>query len=295
MLNDLTEEDKRDTNYLCTLYKVEPEIRDIYVEGESDKRIIKWFLENSGITNVDVYEIDTINVTNEILEIHGLERNNRGEVIALASELDASLDADNNISCIIDGDFDYLIGNTSQLNNLLLTDYTSMDLYFYEDYIFDKLLKIGLKKEQNNLTALKNNLSEILQDLFAIRATNNQLKYNLSYRDFKKHLSVQEDKINFDRKSYIDSYLTSNGRHSDISKFTKTCNNFRKMTVKSKRQKIHGHDFITLLSWYLCKIIGTGGNKYSSQEVITAIVRTGVEINRLEKESLFSNIKNRYK
>jgi hypothetical protein len=77
---------RRQASELVTRYKLEPSLRYIYVEGLSDKRIFTKVFDHTGDRRA-VYEIDTVDVTNEMLESVFLTRGNKQEVIALCSYL----------------------------------------------------------------------------------------------------------------------------------------------------------------------------------------------------------------
>ena len=47
---------------LLTKYELEPEIKDLFVEGPTDKRILRWFFKKAGLTDVDVFEITDVDV-----------------------------------------------------------------------------------------------------------------------------------------------------------------------------------------------------------------------------------------
>ena len=64
----MDEQERRNIDELITRYEYEPEIRDIYVEGPSDKAFITWFLSESGAVKVDVYEIEVVDIPPEILD-----------------------------------------------------------------------------------------------------------------------------------------------------------------------------------------------------------------------------------
>lgn len=65
--------ERRELSEIITRYQLEPELRgDIYVEGPSDKRLLKWIFSCFGSPDVVVYEVDTVNIPLSTLEKHGL-------------------------------------------------------------------------------------------------------------------------------------------------------------------------------------------------------------------------------
>ncbi len=59
--------ERRTLEELVTRYQLEPELRDIYVEGKTDKILLEWFLEQKGVENFAVYEIDTVEIPTQKL------------------------------------------------------------------------------------------------------------------------------------------------------------------------------------------------------------------------------------
>jgi hypothetical protein len=54
--------ERRTLEELVTRYQLEPGLRDIYVEGKTDKILLEWFLEQRGVKSFAVYEIDTVEI-----------------------------------------------------------------------------------------------------------------------------------------------------------------------------------------------------------------------------------------
>lgn len=155
---------------LRTLYELKPSMRDIYVEGSSDVKVIRAFLREKGVdSSIQVYAVDDrANVPRvEVEEIHP-EVNARGRVVTLAA---ASRDwniAKGQITCIIDKDYDALDDQAWDLNNLLVTDYPSMEVYALKPVVLDRFLA----RYTNGSDVAESLLSELLalwRFVFAVR------------------------------------------------------------------------------------------------------------------------------
>ncbi len=108
--------ERRLIHELVTMYKLEPKIRDVFVEGSLDRSLVDWFLSAGQVKDVSVREIDSIDVPTDLVEQAGFAKNNRGRVLTLARELQSKLNAEaSSIACIIDADFDYILNNTYTL------------------------------------------------------------------------------------------------------------------------------------------------------------------------------------
>ncbi len=102
---------RRTIDELVARYELEPELRDIYVEGHLDRSIIDWFLSRKNISDVKVYEIDTIEVPAELVEEKSVATGNKGRVIALCCELQDRIRRTLSVMCVIDRDFDHILDN----------------------------------------------------------------------------------------------------------------------------------------------------------------------------------------
>ena len=63
---------KRTLEEVGALYRREPDLRDIFVEGSADKCFFDWYLHRKALTKISVYEIKHIDIPDEILLRHSL-------------------------------------------------------------------------------------------------------------------------------------------------------------------------------------------------------------------------------
>jgi len=54
--------DRHKVEELVALYELEPTIRDVYVEGETDEAFFEWFLAQTAPGRVEVKGIDSVEV-----------------------------------------------------------------------------------------------------------------------------------------------------------------------------------------------------------------------------------------
>ena len=123
----------------------EPTLRDVYVEGNEDVRIISAYLRRCGSDAV-VYSIDTVQITAEQLSGVGLDDGRRGRVIYLALQLDQSdLAPPLAVTCLCDADRDLVLGTSWDLWPLIMTDGTTMDMYLWTEGAVDAFLAQACK------------------------------------------------------------------------------------------------------------------------------------------------------
>ena len=70
--------ERRKLQELVALYKLHPELRDVYVEGDSDRSFIEWFIGEKGLNRVNIYCIETVEIPQDAVRTANVENNNRG-------------------------------------------------------------------------------------------------------------------------------------------------------------------------------------------------------------------------
>jgi hypothetical protein len=237
---------------LIARYELEPELKDIFVEGDFDREIIE--LLNKRNKDIVVYTIDSVNVPIDMLIDNELTSGNKQRVIALANRL-SELDGNLNYKCLVDKDFDHWLDKIINIKNLSWTEYTSLEMYFYSESFIDDVLVKAAKCKIPNPEAFYNSLTETLRLMYAIKLTSNQMSIKLKWPSCDKHMIAQIDSINFSYETYIRNTLETSGNAKRIKEFMA---NFELWIGTSCDPKlfIRGHDFISLLQWCVKKYKG---------------------------------------
>ena len=283
--------ERRTLHELVTRYQLEPELCDIYVEGKTDKILLEWFLEQRGVKNFAVYEIDTVEIPTQKLFELGLNDSNRSRVIALALEIQKQFTELPHFTCIADKDFDWLFENDYICQHLLFTDYTSLEIYLLNEFILDKFLRLSLRLTEVEAKKIISTLSQILEEIFLIRATNEALQLNMRWlEDFGGCCQVKKNQVIFDSETFIQKYLNKNSKMSEKLLFVNKLKELRTKKLQDMRYQIHGHDFIELLCWfirpYLRKEIRTSYNS----EILAGSLLGCVDADYLAQETLFQKL-----
>jgi len=292
----MDKDNRRTIEELIARYQFEPELRDIYVEGNGDKLLLEWFLRKLGCRDVSVFEIDCVDIPNQVIQDLKLEQNNRDEVIALSLLFHNNLKDDcDHLICIADSDYDFLLGRKHDSRYLIYTDYTSMDLYFCSASIVEKVLMLGVRKIPCDVQQLFDNLIDVLQKVFLVRATNVRLGWNLEWNDFRRCCSIRDNFVIIDCDELINRYLSKNARRSSKPDFIRVYTGLKAKALKDFRHRIRGHDFLTILGWYIAKHVREGGNKYNDPNIIRAMIFPAIDMDHLVREPLFSRLLSKYK
>jgi hypothetical protein len=291
-------EDKRTYGELITLYNLEPDLRDIYVEGNSDKLIIERFLIKNKIADFNIIEIDNINFQELYSEIPELRRNNKKKITILSCKLDElfskSLDK---VNCIADKDFDEFLNTLLSNNYLLYTDYTCFEMYLFNNdciSIFYKNILRGFPVTPSKTLRV---LGEVLKEKYLIRLVI-QLKGEIndenSITDISKSIKVNKKtgEISFDFKAHLLKILNNNKISSKLEDYIKGIEEQRLKCDNDFRNFIRGHDFIHLLYIFINKI----NNKISISELtLDRSLNQCIDYSELSKTNLFKTLLKIYK
>jgi Protein of unknown function (DUF4435) len=287
-------ETRRTLDELVTRYELEPGLRDIYVEGKTDKLLLEWFLEQKEYQDFAIYEIDTVNISAQRLFELGLNDNKRSRVIALALDIqDRMSELPSHLTCIADKDFDWLFGKEYQCDLLLFTDYSCLEMYLFNEAILDKFLRLGLRLSDPKSPEILNQISKVLEELFLLRATNEALNLNMEWLDSFGNccnLNKANNEIQFDLTTFIVKYLNKNGKRSQESIFRTKFAELRTKELVEIRYKIHGHDFTELLCWYLKPYLRKEIRGSYNSEILAGNLLVCIDAEKLAQEGMFQHL-----
>lgn len=156
---------------LLTRYQLHPDLCDVYVEGEADRDFLKWFFEVCGRDKVAVYPIGSIDISAGAILGEGLDDSNKGRVICLALFLEQNLGDPIHVICIADKDFDDALKIEHKATCLVVSDYTSLEMYGFTTETVHKITRVvGCDAEANGVEILSS-IEPLLTRLFYVRAT----------------------------------------------------------------------------------------------------------------------------
>jgi len=277
--------ESRSLEELVTLYELEPGLRDIYVEGSSDQSVLEWYLDVEGLRRVVVKNIDHVEIPAAMVLGRGLEDNQRGRVIALAHYLDEKFGGSfSATTCVADGDFDHINSKTHGSKLVLLTDYTSMEMYFFNEESIKKLLKLALPKFPKTAKEVLTEITPVLETLFLVRMANSRLRWGLAGVNHEKCCRILDDRVDFDSDEYMNRSLRTKGRYIDKAEFVESMRMSKELLTSDPRLQIHGHDFIGFLTWYIRQ---HKGFKWVRDDMVERALFASAEASRLTKEGLF--------
>lgn len=242
---------------LVTRYDLEPDLRDVFVEGCFDQDVLQACFKSAGDYQRVCYPIDSVAVPNTVLKRYDLTEGNKQRVMALALELNAEVE---NASCIclVDSDLDLWINSELTAQYLVRTKYTSLDLYFFSEELLKRLLITSGKAKITDWASFFESFASMLKDLYALRLADKELGFCLKWTSWAKCLEKKSTTVELNVTEYSNRLLLANSHGKDVEKFTKCFRVWREKLTIDPRLCIRGHDFIEAISWVIGKF---GGRK----------------------------------
>lgn len=247
---------KREYKEAVAIARFEPGLKNIYVEGISDRYFINSFFSYHKIGDFSVFDIDQIDFTElyekmEKKQASFYQNSNKQRVILLAQSIEKETnDNGSRTLCIIDVDWDYVLNTVYAGKYLCYTDYNSMEMYLFKNDTVRKYLQEGHRisnvKEDNLLESLSLICRQVFHVHCLLHERGKQMVNNNKSFSFEK--SSQMCSINID--NYLEATLNKNSLMSEKDKIKGTFVERMKRPCADVREEIRGHDFVYYL--YLC-------------------------------------------
>jgi hypothetical protein len=283
--------DRRTIRELVAKYRLEPSIRDIFVEGPADRAIVSWALRACRCADAKVFEIATVEVPAALLRANDLTSGERQRVQALARELERLLGPTApQPTCVIDADCDRLLGIPLGEAPLFATDYPSMEVYLFHEEDLGRFMNLVLGRGVDDISRVMRGYAAVLQELFLIRAANYALGLGLNWLDFTKCCTTNGE-IHFDRDEFINRILDQQALRHRKEELLEAVGFLRRRAAPEIRHQIHGHDFIALLNFENSRRARRAGlpNEQAVRSALIACLGT----DRVLQEGLFRVLQRR--
>lgn len=284
-------------NEIVTLYELEPDLRDIYVEGITDKLILDRFMEKYDFNDdINVKLISDIDFS-EIIDKYSFEirRNNKNKLLALSKEILESKEFEkiNNLTIIVDKDFDTIF-NSFEINKYVkYTDYNSIELYLFNENSINNFFKNsrGFPVSVENTL---NSLRIILKDCFILGAIFYEDKIGKDDRvDYLKSIEIKKTNISFCLKKHLQKDLNKLAKISELNLYEKRINDLKSEILKfDEKDLIRGHDFIEIFHDYFIKVKKELDFNLRAFEITFFQF---LDYSELRKENLFRYLEEKYK
>ncbi|MEU1288282.1 hypothetical protein [Kitasatospora sp. NPDC005856] len=289
---------------MAMLYEVEEEIRDIIVEGRTDKRFFDWFTSEEKTDGlVRSYAVsDRVYITDAELMSKGLLTGERSRVLYLSEFLAAERVNSRSVNLVIDSDLHSIgLDACPNYDHLLRTDFSSIEVYALSEQTVNKLLRIGLgAPEEVTAAHLIESIQPPLVALFIVRACLRESKTGAPipgkaaekiYAGRGNIAAAVEEIFRLALDKVPKTQREAITKESLMREFR----SLEQMTAGDARNFINGHDISELIVQYMkhrCKSVFNGESRRSFQAppVMEVLMMGHVDRASLKDYPLFATL-----
>ncbi len=277
---------------ILAIAKLEPGLKHIFVEGLSDYYFINDFLTYHKISGIAVYEINMVDFSDEYVKMKDEEvvlyrNNNKERVILLAHLLESDLKGANiSILCVVDVDWDAVVGNLRKGQYLSYTDYNSMDMYLFDNYVVEKYLQQGFHIKTVHIVPLMDSLAVVGRQVFHVHGLLQEKNKTMVSNDKDFHFDKVTYTCSLDFDSYWNKTIQKSGL-SSVDTMLRAKYDVRISNSCDPRSEIQGHDFVHYLFFCVKKI----KPKLSmNEDVFANVFWQYANLDAMKQELLFQKI-----
>lgn len=250
--------EKRNFSEILAICRLEPEMRNIIVEGVTDKLVLERFLKKEHKTGISIMNVDMICFDDEYPkiseeEVKLLKESNKEKVIYLTSKVE-NVSSTCRLLGIIDRDFDMILNKVRMGRCLAYTDYNSMELYlFKEEYIIEIIGNIYRISSNIDVNALMLSIGKVCRFLFFLHSY--LIPFNGRMVDFCKNFSYDKhtNECMLDMGKYLSKILQNNKLSDKAKIISDKLQSQLNIPAVDIRLEMRGHDFISILYHALYK------------------------------------------
>ena len=278
---------------VIAIAKLEPKLKCVYVEGIDDVYLINNFCEKYHDDNIGVYGIESVDYSEvysglDVKYVNILKNNNKERVIYLAQVLETEItDSVRPIICVVDIDWDNLLGNLRKSQYLVYTDYNSMELYLFNKKVIEKFFQQGLRiNGKIDYDTLMTSIADVTRKIFHIHCLMHEECKSIlqNDKDFKYNKETSSCALDFDKywQKTIMKCCVAGKANVLKKKYTD-----RILQKCDSRMEMRGQDFVCYL--YLC-VKRMKSNLCMNKNEFANVFWQYIDYDDLAKENLFKRI-----
>lgn len=233
---------------LIARYDLEPELKDIYVEGSFDRDLLKKYCAESNLNDRVIYEINVVDIPFDLIAKYNFTEGNKQRVITLAKELSV-IPKECNYTCIVDKDLDHWFGKEENVPRLFWTNYCAIELYFFNENFIKNLFELTLGCIITKWDDFFASFVGVLKQLYCIRLSDYALGLKMEWIAIDKSLSGRYGVIEFNVDDYFLKVLNKNSCSKQKDNVTQCYRDWLLKLEGDPRLWIRGHDFVDLIVW----------------------------------------------
>lgn len=279
--------ERRSIQELVTLYELEPDLRDVFVEGSTDRAVLSWYLLARGLHDrAEIYDIDAVDVSAEVCATHHLSPSNRNELIALAAEIqEKNGHVLTRFRCWVDQDIEIVEWPWGHLVALIHTDCPMLECYACTPRTIFKV--IGQYVATLNGAELLAEARPILHWLFCFRIVNQRSKWQMASVPVSRSYRLgRGDGVEFDEGDFLNRVFNKAARLGELGEFAAELAVVR-TELGARTDLIHGKDLAELLAW---RIREAASSARANEREIRRHLFTALEVAELVTQPAFRRL-----
>lgn len=283
--------ERRKIHEIVGRYRLEPTLaNDIFVEGFQDQLLLTWYLEAIGEVSRKVYPIESIEVPEEVLLRHKLERGSRRrEVIAFAAELQAAGALSEKTVLIVDRDLDDALEPIPAWAGVCLTDVGAMDVYLLHSDAVEKLSAF-IGRRGMAADEIVNSVLGVAKQLYEIRAAIHVTGIGVKILDPTPNL-VLGAALKFSADEYLRRIMQNGPYYQRLEEVRENLGAVQQR-VKARDLgalvTVHGHDALSILAWFLRQVGARADLR--AEENLRSMLQMALTVPALREWPLFSRL-----
>jgi hypothetical protein len=207
-------------------------------------------------------------------------------VIAACLEFEKAVRSGQQVTGIVDRDYDTLTKKKHICSLLLFTDYACMEMYCFNEEVLGRFFRLFVRKSEYTPGDFISSILIVLQEGFLMRATNEELGCCLTWLEIEGQCKVKKRQTEFDSESFVKKYLNKSAKLNLLADFNKQLSIFREQLAGTDvRHSINGHDFIGMLAKYVSKAMRN--KNLADRDVIERQLISNLDYDKLSEEPLF--------
>jgi hypothetical protein len=239
---------------LLARYELEPELRDVFVEGQFDRDVyVSHFVNDTD--GRAFYQIDSVEVPASLVVSHGMSTGNKQRAVVLSRELQV-LPKSAKVFCLVDRDLDHWFASISNSDRLRWSIYCSIEGHFVNTSAIRDVLLVTSRAAINDLGVFESSLFSVLVNMYALRAAAHELSLSLRWLGLRRYLSSRASEIRFNVERYTAALLNANSATGERERFSSASMRWRTRLSGDVRFACRGHDFTEIMAWAVSEFKG---------------------------------------
>jgi len=240
---------------LVARYSLEPELNDLFVEGQFDADLVAHALEASGEeTPPRLYLAETVELQPEEFARHGLTFGNKQILVVLAKEANLASPACR-MRSMVDRDMDPHLGSIIDIPQVKYTHYSGLEMYVATELFITSLVLRIAKAKIRSWPLMYREIIRCLTAVFAMRLVDRMLSLSMIWIEPWKAMKRNGKKVDFDEDDYVNRLLSKNGNLGRADEFRTMYKAAGQKFSGDHRHFVRGHDLFGTLAWVI-KVFG---------------------------------------